>query len=247
MCYHISNRRREERALQDRFDATFEHPKVYQPYHHFNGWESKNLYIIRQEDPESIDFASWGLLPTGYDLSLRSEFLRITNTLNATRERLFESQLFNQFIHWQRCLIIADGFYEPHKDPDIKGSVPFYFQLKNKELFALAGVYSVIDDGINPLYSASIITTEANPLFKKIHNSPNSKGSYRMPLILNPSDEYDWLHSNNDEAIINTLLHTFTKSEFETYPVSQDIFKRVDSNRPDITNRVDYPELKISF
>lgn len=247
MCFHLSNTKKDYRKLEDRFEATFEYPEVYEPYYHFNGWETKNLYIIKQDDPETIDFASWGLLPTNYDISLRSDFLKKTNTLNATRERLFESQLFSQFIKWQRCLIIADGLFEPHKNENVKGSIPFYFHLKDKELFAFAGIYSVIDDGINSMYSASIITTEANPLFKKIHNSPNKQGSYRMPLILDKTDEYDWLNCNDNEDEINTLLHTFTKSEIEAYSVSQDIFKRIESNRKDIINSVNYSELKISF
>lgn len=247
MCYHISNTKKDPRKLEDRFEATFEFPEAYEPYYHFNGWESKNLYIIRQEDPEGIDFASWGLLPSYYDLSQRTEFLKKTNTLNATRERLFESQLYSQFVEWQRCLIIADGLFEPHKNQDVKGSIPYYFQKENRGLFAFAGVYSVIDDGDTPLYSASIITTEANPLFKEIHNSPNSKGSYRMPLILDPSDEYEWLNCNNNLDTVKTLLHTFTKEEISAHSVSQDIFKRVESNRPDILNKVDYPELNTLF
>ena len=247
MCYHISNTKKNHRELEDRFEATFEYPEVYEPYYHFNGWDTKNLYIIRQEDPETIDVASWGLLPTNYDLYGRSEFLRKTNTLNATRERLFESQLFNQFISWQRCLIIADGLYEPHKDDRVKGSIPFYFKLNEHKLFAFAGIYSVIEDGDTPLFSASIITTEANPLFKKIHNSPNTKGSYRMPLILDPTDEYDWLNCNDNEDTIKTLLNTFTKEEIEAYSVSQDIFKRVDSNREDIIKEYHYQELNGLF
>ncbi|CAL2077302.1 Abasic site processing protein [Tenacibaculum sp. 190524A02b] len=244
MCFHISNTKKNPKALEDRFDATFEHPEVYEPYYHFNGWETKQLYIIRQEDPETIDFASWGVLPTNYDLSQRSNFLRKTNTLNATRERIYESNLFSQFIDWQRCLIIADGLFEPHKNENIKGSIPYYFKHKDESLFAFAGIYSEIDDG---LFSASIITTEANPMFKEIHNSPNKLGSYRMPLILDPSDEYEWLHCNNDRDIVNTLLHTFTKKEIESYSVSQDVFKRVDSNKKNIIEPVSYDGIKSYF
>ncbi|WP_348702321.1 SOS response-associated peptidase family protein [Tenacibaculum sp. 190524A02b] len=77
-------------------------------------------------------------------------------------------------------------------------------------------------------------------MFKEIHNSPNKLGSYRMPLILDPSDEYEWLHCNNDRDIVNTLLHTFTKKEIESYSVSQDVFKRVDSNRENIIEPVKF-------
>lgn len=61
-----------------------------------------------------------------------------------------------------------------------------------------------------------------------------------MPLILDPSDEYEWLHCNNNTDIVKTLLHTFTKEPIETYSVSQDIFKRIDSNRKDILEKVVY-------
>jgi putative SOS response-associated peptidase YedK len=248
MCFHLSNTKKKPKELEDRFKATFEYPEVYEPYYHFNGWETKNLYIIRQEDPETIDFASWGLLPTNYDISKRKKFLIKTNTLNATRERLFESNLYSQFIDWQRCLIIADGLYEPHKVVGSKGSFPHYFKNSDSSLFAFAGIYSVIDDGDTPLYSASLITTEANSLFKEIHNSPNKLGSYRMPLILDESDEYEWLNCNNDRDTVNTLLHTFTKKEMINYPVSKDLYKNnVNTNRERIIERVDYNELNTLF
>lgn len=248
MCFHISNTKKKPEVLENRFDAVFEYPEAYDPYYHFNGWETKNLYIITQDRPDIIQFSSWGLLPTNYDLSKRKDFLIRTNTLNATRERLFESNLYSQFINEQKCLIIADGLYEPHKVANVKGSFPYYFKHQDHSLFAFAGVYSVIDDhSINPLYSASIITTEANPLFKEIHNSPNKKGSYRMPLILDKDDEYDWLWSTKDDDI-KTLLHSFNKREMVAYPVSKDLFSnKIDSNRPDILNRIEYDVLNTLF
>lgn len=243
MCFHISiTKKRSE--IENRFNTVFDYPETYEPYYHFNGWETKNLYIIRQDD-NLIENALWGALPTHFDLSERSNFLRKSNTLNATKERLFESPLFSQLIQWQKCIIIADGLYEPHKVDGVKGSFPYYFKLKSNEPFAFAGIYSVIDDGINPLYSASIITTEANELFKKIHNSPNKQGSYRMPLILNQDDENDWLNSHNLDDI-KTLLHVKSKHEFEAYPVSKDVFSnKIDSNREDILNEIKYKELII--
>tara|TARA_R110001592_G_scaffold119760_3_gene323194 strand:+ start:6480 stop:6647 length:168 start_codon:yes stop_codon:yes gene_type:complete len=45
-----------------------------------------------------------------------------------------------------------------------------------------------------------------------------------MPLILNPTDCRDWLHSSNEDER-KTLLHTFTKQELTAYPVSKGLFK----------------------
>jgi putative SOS response-associated peptidase YedK len=244
MCFHISNTKKVT-EVEDRFDVRFEMPEIYNPYYHFNGFEKKYLYVILQDDPYYIEPAYWGLIPNEVDISKRSEFLNRTNTLNATSERLFTSSLFSQFIHNQRCLIVADGLYEPHKVGGVKGSFPHYFKYVDGGLFAFAGIYSELDDG---LFTASIITTEANPLFKEIHNSPNKLGSYRMPLILDEKDEFEWLNPNLNEAQIKEILFTFTSKEFEAYPVHKDVFNsRVKSNRPDIIERVYYDELNTLF
>ena len=238
MCYHISLTK-PEKKIEDTFNAQYNIPLAFEPYYHFNGWETKHLSIIKQDDETLIDLAIWGVLPSFFDLSERNNFLIKTNTLNATAERLFTSNLFNQFITWQKCIIIADGFYEPHTTPEAK--IPYYFKEKNHNLFAFAGIYSVIDDhSSTPIYSASIITREANDFFKSIHNSPNKQGSYRMPLILDPRDYYDWLNAT-DEDEIKTLLHTFTKQEITAYPVSRDLFKtKIDTNNPEILKEVPF-------
>lgn len=241
MCYHISVTKKHRKSLEERFDAMFDTPESYEPYFHFNGWESKNLYIVKQEDPETIVTAKWGVLPAAHDISKRSDFLKKRNTLNATRERLFESPLFSQLIGWQRCLVIADGLFEPHKNQDIKGSIPYYFSLQERALFAFAGLFSEHRSEAGLQTAASIITTEANDLFKRIHNTPNTLGSYRMPLVLNKEDEYEWLACRNNGSTIAKILDTAPQQQFHAYPVSQDIFKRKDSNHDGILARVSYP------
>lgn len=239
MCYHISLTK-SEKTIEDNFQAVYNVPLSFEPYFHFNGWENKYLSIIKQDDETLIDLATWGVLPTNYNLSERKNFLIKTNTLNATSERLYQSNLFKQFITWQKCLIIADGFYEPHTTID-KHKIPHYFKERNHNLIAFAGIYSVIDDHpTTPIYSASIITREANNFFKSIHNTPNKQGSFRMPLILDPTDYYDWLNSTLEDEI-KILLHTFTKQEIIAYPVSRDLFKtKINTNTPEILKEVPF-------
>ena len=129
MCYHISLTK-PQKEIEDTFDAQYNIPFAYEPYYHFNGWEKKHLSIIKQNDETLIDLSLWGVLPTNFDLSERNKFLAKTNTLNATAERLYSSHLFSQFITWQKCLIIADGFFEPHTTPQ-KEKIPHYFKEKN--------------------------------------------------------------------------------------------------------------------
>mgnify|MGYP001495939265 CR=1 FL=1 len=109
MCVHTSLTKSAE-AIEQKTKKEFTTPQLFQPYFHFNGWETKNLAITTQEVPTSIHLAKWGVLPTNYDITYRAEFLATTNTLNATKERLFTSDLYSQFIEKQRCIIYADGF-----------------------------------------------------------------------------------------------------------------------------------------
>ncbi len=238
MCLHLSLTK-SANEIEKKSKMIFNAPASFTPYYHFNGWESKPLAMVKQDDPELIELASWGLLPTQYGLDKRKEFLLKTNTLNATKERLFTSNLYRQFIQWQRCIIFADGLFEPHTIAGVKRKTPYYFKEKNHDLLAFAGLYSVVDNSLeNPLYSATIITTEANSLFKEIHNTPNKFGSYRMPLILDPTHYWEWLHTSNTNTT-KELLNTFTQQELIAYPVSQDVFSnKIDTNVPRILNPI---------
>ncbi|MCL7763164.1 SOS response-associated peptidase [Polaribacter sp. Z014] len=240
MCFHISLTK-SLKELEKKSKLLVKDPLSYEPYYHFNGWEAKSLAIVKQEDPTLIEHAAWGVLPTDYHVEKRKDFLLKTNTLNATKERLFESKLYSQFIKWQRCLIVADGLFEPHSEVGIKNKIPYYFKEKNHNLIAFAGVYSVLaDNSLHQNCSASIITTQANAMFKEIHNTPNKLGNYRMPLILDPRNYEEWLHTSEENSI-KELLNTFTTQELINYPVSTDLFSiKKESNLLSILNEVPY-------
>lgn len=241
MCVHTSLTK-SAKAIEKKTKKEFTTPKLFQPYFHFNGWESKNLAITTQEASTNVALAKWGVLPTHYDVRYRTDFLAKTNTLNATRERLFESDLYSQFIEGQRCIIYADGFFEPHEAAGVQKKIPYFFKEKNHELFAFAGIYSKVIENNSTTYAASIITTEANDFFKAIHNKPNALGSYRMPLILDPSAYETWLKATNT-AEVKKVLDSFTQQELVSYAVSTDVFssKKI-SDRPSILDKVPYAQ-----
>ena len=66
--------------------------------------------------------------------------------------------------------------------------------LPKNDAFAFAGIYSKwVDKSSGELIKTySIITTEAKGLMLDIHNSKK-----RMPIILNSSNEKDWLENRN--------------------------------------------------
>lgn len=242
MCFHTSLTAKKE-IIEKRFDANFSQFDVFEPYYHLSGFDEGFVYIIKQDEYNLIEPSYWGLLPPDYNIYQRKGFLKKTNSLNARAEGLFESPLFKKPIIENRCLIIADGFFEPHKRNN--ESFPHYIRYRDKSLFAFAGIYTELDDEV---ITASIITTLANPFFKEIHNSPNRLGEHRMPLVLDENQENDWLNPNLNKDDINDLLFSFTSKEFEAYPVTKDVMNsHKNSNNQNALEPVFYEQLNTLF
>jgi putative SOS response-associated peptidase YedK len=126
----------------------------------------------------------WGLIPHwAADPSIGNRMI------NARAETLTELPSFKPLVDRRRCIIPADGFYEWRKEG--KRKVPMWVHLKNRNRkpFAFAGLWDVWrkPDG-RKVESFTIITTEPNELVEPVHN--------RMPVILLPADEEQWLDAS---------------------------------------------------
>jgi putative SOS response-associated peptidase YedK len=89
-----------------------------------------------------------------------------------------------------------------------------WVHLKSKEPFALAGLWDVWrkPDG-KKVESFTIITTEPNELIESIHN--------RMPVILQPEDEEQWLDvSRIAFAKVRSLLKAYPAELMDAHDVS---------------------------
>ena len=149
----------------------------------------------------------WGLIPSwSKDPSIGSQLI------NARKETLAEKPSFKGPFQNQRCLILADGFYE--WKPEGARKVPYYIHLKSKRPFGFAGLWShwMGSDG-SEIYSCTIITGEPNELVVPIHN--------RMPVILGKNQRSEWLDpSNHNIRALMNLLESYPADEMEAYPVS---------------------------
>lgn len=154
-------------------------------------------------EPHHFKQLRWGLIPAwAKDSSIGSKLI------NARAETVSEKPSFRDAFKRRRCLIVADGYYEWKKQSGKKQ--PFYFQLKNHQPFAFAGLWErwTSPDG-EPIETCTIITTEANELAATVHD--------RMPVILN-EEHYDrWLDPTFKEA--QSLLHPYSSAVMQTYPV----------------------------
>ena len=97
------------------------------------------------------------------------------NLINARSETFREKPSIRMA---ERCLIIADGWYEWLREGESKQ--PYYFHMCNK-VFNFAGIYTEYQ-GVK---GCAIITKEANEKLSKIH--------HRMPVMLKSNEGRDWL------------------------------------------------------
>lgn len=127
-----------------------------------------------------IEMMRWGLVPA-WAKSLNTGY----SMINSRAETLFEKPTFKKPAIEGRCLIPATGYYEWKKAGDEK--TPFYYTLKDRELFSFAGIYITRPDAEGKDFKTfSIITCEPNELCAQVHD--------RMPVILTHDEEKDWLN-----------------------------------------------------
>jgi len=184
MCFHTIQTKL-ALQIEKRFNAKIKDQNSFTTHEHVNGFEFPKTPIICSENPAIIQHYNWGLIPVWSQNDQIKAF-----TLNAKIETIKERPSFKDVIN-QRCLIIANGFYEwQWLDSKGKNKIKYKIGLQHEELFAFAGLFSNwIDPNTGVIRNTyTMVTTEANPLMAEIHNIKK-----RMPIILHPEDEVKWL------------------------------------------------------
>ncbi len=164
------------------------------------------LGIVNGKAP-AFQYFRWGLIP----FWAKDEKIGF-RMINARSETLGTKKTFKGLIAKNRCLIVADGFYEWEKTGGRK--VPHYILLKSGEPFAFAGLWSSWKDPEGKeVRSCAILTTEANDLVKPVHD--------RMPVILDKKERVQWLgQTMPDEAALAVLCQPFSPKKMTLYEVS---------------------------
>ena len=141
---------------------------------------------IEGADP-GLAMLRWGLVPFwAKDVSIGNRMI------NARAETLAEKPSFRNALKKRRCLVLADGYYEWHRDGDLK--TPWYISQQDGQPMAFAGLWESWNDpdSESRLETATIITTEANQFLQRLH--------HRMPVILNVEQAREWLDTSTDLA-----------------------------------------------
>jgi putative SOS response-associated peptidase YedK len=144
----------------------------------------------------------WGLVPS-WAKSPDTGLKMINARLETVAERPAYARAFERF----RCLIVADGFYEWQPVPGAPKR-PFHITRAGGGLFAFAGLWSIWHgEDQTTLRTCTILTMPANRAVAPLHD--------RMPVILAPEHEREWLDVTTPPQRLETVLAGLPDDETE--------------------------------
>ena len=175
-----------------------------------------NPVIVAADDQEKHLVAmKWGLVP-----SWAKEPKTSFSTINARAETITQKPAFRRLITSKRCLVPATGYFEWTASDGAGGKQPYRVQVTGDDngedqIFAMAGLYDVWKGPYGePLLTYTIITTEASPGIRALHE--------RMPVILSREDEELWLDLGlNETERLLSLLRPCPDSQISAYRVGR--------------------------
>ncbi len=160
--------------------------------------------------------ARWGLVPF-WAKDLKAGYKMI----NARSEGLLKSRAYAPLLKKKqnRCLILADGFYEWMKAENPKEPrQPVRFTVDGGEPFAFAGLATSREWEGEDLTSCTIVTTSANDVVGRVHD--------RMPVILpDASTEEAWLAGELSPEEAVSLCRPLDADRMEAKPANPAINK----------------------
>ncbi len=252
MCYNYSFIESKLKKLEVRLNILNQpslFPAVNPNTFTISGFSHLPMPIITVQDPNRIQAFKWGFIPKYATFNNNIDAKKIVfawnSTLNCRSETMFEKVSFKDAANkGKRLLILANGFYEWHTLENGK-KYPFFFELKDQEMFCIAGIYNQC---INPITGEefngfSLITCKASPLVEKIHNA-KEENDFRMPVILPKNLEKEWLNPDLSKDNIIDMCKPFDDNLLHAHSISKLITTpRVDKNIPAVQDNFQYPEL----
>lgn len=189
----------------------------FEPHFNIPPMQQLPVYWVDAQQGARLTLMRWGFVPAWARESGKGAPLN-----NARAETVAEKPAFRAAYRQRRCLVPMNGFYEWNRSGARK--LPYYVQMRNAELFAVAGLYECWPGNADApaMMTFTVLTTAANALMAPIHD--------RMPVIVPPAAYEDWLDPRNTGARgLEPLLQPYPAEAMLAHPVSP----RVNSVRND--------------
>ncbi|GAA4106948.1 SOS response-associated peptidase [Aquimarina addita] len=204
----------DRQSIEKELGVPFKYPKLYNSSLVVNGIQESTLSVVTLDNPTTISYAIWGLLPLNY----KDEWVDFQNayeTLTIPKENLITNNIFKEPFLNRRCLIVLTGFFTSYF---YNGTVyPYYVYLPSEKPFCVAGIYNTLEDGF---ITCSMILKESMGMIKDIQNLDS-----KMPLTIPQRFRDTWLDSSADIGEINNLLDKSNELDFKAHPIAKEFFK----------------------
>lgn len=191
-------------------------PKKYKP--RYNAAPGQMLPVLTNDNEQQWQLFKWGLVP-GWAQSINVG----NRAVNARVEGIDEKPTFKYAFQHQRCLVIADSYYEWKGQG--KNKVPYRILKKDESPFLMAGLWEVWNKGKQPLYTFTIITLPAKGIASQVHD--------RMPAILPQGQEGTWLDSSSYTHDFEGYINQNVEQDLKMYPVNRAL-GNVQNDYPDL-------------
>ena len=196
MCGRYTLTDPDPRLLRFRFGLT-ESVEIDQPAR-YNVAPTDPVLAVRLDEQGQREpgILRWGLIPHHADPETFDRLL-----INARAETVAEAPAFRDAFRTDRCLILADGFYEWRAEET--GKKPVWITRPSREPFAFAGLWAAASrqDG-SSIHSCAIVTCSPGEVVSPIHD--------RMPVILDHGGEAAWLdRAASPEELQDLLVPTY--------------------------------------
>lgn len=227
MCYSNSLSTK-VKAFQDRFNLPELKGINLTPIYHVSAFTFPTWPVITKNGVENMN---WGLIPDWFSGNVKEIQAK---TLNAKSETAFEKASFKENIINRHCLIPSSGFFEWQTVSKKKHA--HFIKSKESEIFTMAGIYSEWNDTNSGeiIKTFSMLTSPANELMAEIHNTKE-----RMPLILSPHQENDWLTKSAQG--FEDIPHPVSSDKLISHTIDKRIILSTDSNRKEAQEYYEYP------
>ena len=171
----------------------------------FNASPQQRLPVIKSyTNGKTIESLQWGLTHSW------AKEKKIKPLINARLETLKEKISFKNLINNNRCLVVADGYYEWKREKI--GKQPYYFTRFDNKAMYFAGIYKY--------HQFIIITMQADSNVIDIH--------HRQPIIINEEDFSDYFNHKKKQA---SFLKSYKAPELKFHPVSKDVNNPINNTK----------------